>query len=119
MANTQECEDDPENEDDMLFAEQACFCAIFSNPIRLRIMAALNGRELCVGDLAKELDLSLSAVSRHLQLMKDRRAVVRRREGQSVFYRVLNQKFLEGSRLIREGLLEELQRAGDRTTRKP
>lgn len=100
-----------------LFAEQARFCGIFSNPIRLRIMAALDGRELCVGDLARELDLSLSAVSRHLQLMQDRRAVIRRREGQSVFYRVANRKFLEGSRIIREGLFEELQRTGDRINR--
>ena len=82
-------------------------------------MVALEDDEKCVGDLARELDLSLSAVSRHLQLMKDRRAVTRRREGQSVFYRITNPKFLEGSRLIRAGLIEELQRTGDRINRKP
>ncbi len=117
MESTQEPKDDHVNEDPSIFAEQARFCGIFSNPTRLRIMAALDGREMCVGDLARELDLSLSAVSRHLQLMKDRRAVTPRREAQSVFYRVTNRKFLEGSRLIREGLSEELRRTGDRINR--
>lgn len=119
MENTQEPDVDLTSGAEALFAEQARFCGIFSNPLRLRIMVALDGREMCVGDLARELDIPLSAVSRHLQIMKDRRAVLRRREGQSVIYRVANAKFLEGSRLIREGLFEELQRAGERVTTKP
>jgi ArsR family transcriptional regulator len=92
-----------------VFGLQARFCAILSNPTRLRIMALLEEQEMCVGDLARELSISLSTVSQHLQLMKDRRAVVQRRDGQNVYYRVTNPKFGKGSRLIREGLLEELR----------
>ena len=95
-----------------VFALQARFCGIFANPSRLRIMAILDDGETCVGDLARELSLSMSSVSQHLQIMKDRRAVVQRREGQNVYYRITNQKFLAGARLIREGILEELQKSG-------
>jgi ArsR family transcriptional regulator len=95
-----------------VFALQARFCGIFSNPARLRIMALLAEGERCVGDLAEELGLSMSGVSQHLQVMKDRRAVVQRREGQNVYYRVTNRKFLEASKLIREGILEEIEKAG-------
>ncbi len=91
---------------------QARFCGIFSNVARLRILALLGKRELCVGDIASELELSMSAVSQHLAVMKDRRAVSQRRDGQNVFYRVRNQKFLRGSMLIREGILEELEKSG-------
>jgi DNA-binding transcriptional ArsR family regulator len=95
-----------------VFATQARFCGIFSNVARLRILALLGKRELCVGDIANELGLSMSAVSQHLAVMKDRRAVSQRRDGQNVFYRMRNQKFLRGSLLIREGILEELEKSG-------
>jgi ArsR family transcriptional regulator len=93
------------------FNLQARFCGIFANPVRLRIMALLGEGEMCVGDLASKLGISMSSASQHLQLMKDRRAVIQRREGQNVYYRVTNGKFLEGSRLIREGVLEEIRKA--------
>jgi DNA-binding transcriptional ArsR family regulator len=95
-----------------VFELQARFCGIFSNPARLRILALLADGERSVGDLADHLGLSMPAVSQHLQIMKDRRAVAARREGRSVFYRITNEKFLRGSRLIREGILEELRRSG-------
>ncbi len=101
------------NEDqERIFALQARFCGIFSNVARLKILALLAKGELCVGDIAGELDLSMSAVSQHLAVMKDRRAVAQRREGQNVYYRVRNRKFLRGSLLIREGILEELEKSG-------
>jgi len=95
-----------------VLALQARFCGIFSNVARLRILALLGKRELCVGDISNELELSMSAVSQHLAVMKDRRAVSQRRDGQNVYYRVRNQKFLRGSLLIREGILEEIEKSG-------
>ncbi len=95
-----------------VFALQARFCGIFSNAARLRILNLLGKRELCVGDIANELGMSMSAVSQHLAIMKDRSAVSQRRDGHNVFYRVRNQKFLRGSVLMQEGLLEELEKSG-------
>jgi len=95
-----------------VFALQARFCGIFSNAVRLRILNLLGNVELCVGDIASELGLSMSAVSQHLAIMKDRSAVYQRRDGQNVYYRVCNEKFLRGSLLMQEGLLEELEKSG-------
>jgi hypothetical protein len=45
--------------------------------------------------------------SQHLRIMRDRGAVALRREGQKVYYRVANPKFIEGYKLIREGIREQ------------
>ena len=42
--------------------------------------------ELCVGDIAQILNLSQSAVSHQLKLLKDAKLVRFRREGKIIFY---------------------------------
>ena len=60
--------------------------AILADPTRLRLVAALAGRELCVCDLAASLGLSESAVSHQLRLLRERGLVRSRRDGRLVFY---------------------------------
>ena len=58
-----------------------------SDPTRIRILHALTvTEELCVCDLAVIADLSVSAVSHQLRLLRDRNLVRARREGRMVFY---------------------------------
>lgn len=57
-----------------------------ADPTRLRIVAALVERELCVGDLAAALSLSQSAVSHQLRVLRDRGLVRARREGRLSYY---------------------------------
>ncbi|HDS15300.1 MAG TPA: ArsR family transcriptional regulator [Proteobacteria bacterium] len=90
----------------------AAFCTIFSSPIRLRIMDLLGDGEMSVGAVAEALHLSLANVSQHLRLMRNQGAVVFRRDGKTLYYRVANPKFIEGILKIREGLLEELKKRG-------
>ena len=49
-------------------------------------MYALYANELCVGDIAAILNLSQSAISHQLRILKDARLVASRREGKTVFY---------------------------------
>ena len=59
----------------------------FADPTRLRILHALNIiDELCVCDLAALSDLSVSAVSHQLRLLRDRELVHARRDGRMVYY---------------------------------
>ena len=59
----------------------------FADPTRLKILHALNViDELCVCDLAALSDLSVSAVSHQLRLLRDRELVHARRDGRMVFY---------------------------------
>lgn len=57
-----------------------------ADPTRLRIVAALAARELCVGDLAATLAMSQSAVSHQLRVLRDRGLVRARRDGRLSYY---------------------------------
>jgi len=58
-----------------------------SDPTRLKILHALTVTdELCVCDLAALAELSVSAVSHQLRLLRDRDLVHARRDGRMVFY---------------------------------
>ena len=66
-------------------------CEVFkalTNPTRLRIMHALTHEELCVGDLARALELAMSALSHQLALLRRMRLITARDEGRQTFYRV-------------------------------
>jgi len=95
-----------------LFDLHAEFCAIFSSQIRLRIMWALQDDEKTVTELATQLGITVANTSQHLTIMRNRGAVEARREGRTIFYRIANQKFFQGARLIREGLVDELRKKG-------
>ena len=59
---------------------------VFGDSTRIRILHALFESELCVGDIAQILNLSQSAVSHQLKLLKDAKLVRFRREGKIIFY---------------------------------
>ena len=60
---------------------------LLSDPTRLRILAALEGEELAVGEIADVLSMSQSRISNHLRLLKEGDALEARREGAWTFYR--------------------------------
>ncbi|GAW91256.1 ArsR/SmtB family transcription factor [Calderihabitans maritimus] len=55
-------------------------------PTRLKIIKLLAEKELCVCELEFILNLTQSAVSQHLRVLKEVGLVLERREGQWVFY---------------------------------
>ena len=60
--------------------------AALGDPTRSRILYALGRRSLCVRDLALLVGVSESAVSHQLRLLRERRLVRPRREGNVVYY---------------------------------
>jgi DNA-binding transcriptional ArsR family regulator len=97
---------------DALFAVHADFCQVFADEKRLRIMWFLGGDEHSVSEIAEAVGASLQNTSQHLRVLRDKGAVCHRRDGRSVRYRVSNPKFLQGARLIRQGLVEQLRKQG-------
>jgi DNA-binding transcriptional ArsR family regulator len=57
-----------------------------ADPTRVRILSALTESELCVGDLAQTLDMSVSAISHQLRLLRELRLVRNRRRGRHIYY---------------------------------
>ena len=83
-----------------LARRQAEICSLFGNPIRIMILWVLAQREMTVGDIAAAVQASLQNTSQHLRLMKDKRVLTARREGNSVYYRVRPNQDMEGCRLL-------------------
>jgi DNA-binding transcriptional ArsR family regulator len=53
---------------------------------RLRVICALQGRELCVCQITELLGLAPSTVSRHMSILRQARLVDSRKEGRWVYY---------------------------------
>jgi ArsR family transcriptional regulator len=60
----------------------------FADDTRLRILCLLRGREVCVHEIVDALDMSQSAVSHQLRVLRDARLVSHRRDGRHVYYRL-------------------------------
>lgn len=59
---------------------------VFGDSTRIRILFVLFEAEVCVCDLAEALNMTQSAISHQLRILKQSRLVKSRREGKSVFY---------------------------------
>lgn len=59
-----------------------------STPSRVRLLYALRGNELSVGELADAAVLTQAATSQQLRVLRQLRLVAARRDGQSIRYRL-------------------------------
>jgi DNA-binding transcriptional ArsR family regulator len=85
----------PIHERPLLTPEQATeVVAMFqalANDSRLRLLHALaRAEELCVTDLAAAVEMTPQAISNQLRRLIDRRIVATRREGNHIYYRIID-----------------------------
>lgn len=92
-----------------LYRRHADFCKVIAHPTRLQIIDILHDGEMSVTDLATRLQVTVGNLSQHLNLMKQRRVLASRKEGNSVIYRLANPKMIKACCLIREILFEQMQ----------
>lgn len=59
---------------------------VFGDSTRIRILFVLFEAEVCVCDLAKTLNMTQSAISHQLKILKQNKLVKSRRDGKSIFY---------------------------------
>jgi len=59
---------------------------VFGDSTRIRILFVLFEAEVCVCDLAAALQMTQSAISHQLRILKQNKLVKSRREGKSIFY---------------------------------
>lgn len=72
-------------EDELLYDLAELF-KVFGDSTRIKILYALFEAELCVCDIARLLNLTQSAISHQLRILKTNKLVKSRREGKTVFY---------------------------------
>ena len=95
-----------------IFVYHADLCRTLANPKRLMIIAVLAKKEMSVGELSKVLDVPLSNVSQHLRTLKDRHVVHSRKEGQTVFYSLTDERMIQACNTLRWVLLDQMKARG-------
>lgn len=71
--------------EEILF-DLAEFFKVFADSTRIKILYVLLQSEMCVCDIGQTLNISQSAVSHQLRMLKQMRLVKYRKEGKSIFY---------------------------------
>ena len=59
---------------------------VFGDSTRIKILFALIESEMCVCDIAETLNMTQSAISHQLKILKQSKLVGNRREGKSIIY---------------------------------
>lgn len=72
--------------DEEILYDLAELFKIFGDSTRIRMLYVLFESEMCVCDIAQLLNLTQSAVSHQLRVLKQARLVKARRDGKTVFY---------------------------------
>lgn len=73
----------------------------FGDQTRLKILFALSEKEMCVCDLAALLEMSQSAISHQLRVLRNVRLVKHQKEGKVVYYSLDDEHVKE---IVRQGL---------------
>ena len=63
---------------------------VFGDSTRIKILYVLFEQEMCVCDIAQLLNMTQSAISHQLKILKQSRLVKNRREGKAVFYSLVD-----------------------------
>ena len=72
--------------DEEILYDLAELFKVFGDSTRVRILWALDEAEMCVCDIASVLNMTQSAISHQLRVLKQARLVKNRREGKVVYY---------------------------------
>lgn len=72
--------------DDAILYDTAELLKVFGDATRIRIIFVLCQGELCVRDIAGNLEMTQSAISHQLRVLKQARLVSTRRDGKTIFY---------------------------------
>ncbi|MHA2251440.1 MAG: ArsR/SmtB family transcription factor [Candidatus Kariarchaeaceae archaeon] len=114
-----------------LLNRQSEFCKLFTNKYRLQIIQALTDMkpnpddsskmikvpvELNVTEIEKKIkdlfsiEINQTTLSQHLSLLRKQGAVISRREGNNVYYKIANPKLIKACMLIREIIQDLLEK---------
>ena len=96
--------------DTRVYELQAEVYKALANPTRLMIISSLGEGERTVSEIVKELNLSKSNVSQHLNYMKSVGLVCSRKEGRKVYYYISDKRILKAIELVKQALFERFLR---------
>jgi ArsR family transcriptional regulator, virulence genes transcriptional regulator len=78
----------------------ASIARALSDPKRLCVLETLAGGERSVSDLSRDAGCQIPNMSQHLAVLRAAGLVATRRDGNTVYYRLTDQRVLDAYRLI-------------------
>jgi len=91
----------------------ANICAGLADPKRIMILYCLADRPQTVNDLATAVHMPQPSASRHLRVLRERGMVHATRQGQSVEYRLADERLIQALDLLRSVLRDGLAHRAD------
>lgn len=81
--------------DEKLFQKISENFKILGDKTRIKILYALSKKELCVCDISSILEMTESAISHQLRLLRKSNMVKYRKEGKIVYYSLVDEQVLQ------------------------
>ncbi len=94
----------------------ADLCSALADPNRLLLLYALFDNPRNVNELSNEVNISQSATSRHLKVLRERGLVNSNRIGQTIEYTLADKRIIEALDLLRSVLRDSLSRRANLMT---
>jgi len=88
--------------DDDARTRAAAIARALADPKRLCVVERLAGGEQSVSELSREVGCQVPNMSQHLAVLRSAGLVASRREGNTVFYRLADQRVLDAYRLLQQ-----------------
>lgn len=73
-----------------------------ADPKRLCVVERLGQGERSVSDLSRDVGCQVPNMSQHLSVLRSAGLVASRREGSTIFYRLVDQRILDAYRLLQQ-----------------
>ncbi|QVK19636.1 winged helix-turn-helix transcriptional regulator [Mycoplasmatota bacterium] len=96
-----------------LYKLHADYCKFMANPKRIEILFLLGEKEMCVDEIASEMQIKIPNISQHLAVMREKGVVEVRREGRKMYYTLANPKTLQACIIMREAMVEQIEKQID------
>jgi len=82
---------------------------------RLKILILLSEKKFCAKGISEHLEISQSAVSQHLKILKSSNIIEGKKVGYQIYYTVIDEPLIRGKEFISEILdIEILKKSGNR-----
>ncbi|MCJ7716005.1 MAG: metalloregulator ArsR/SmtB family transcription factor [Anaerolineales bacterium] len=91
----------------------ANICSAISEPSRILLLYAIHEKPLNVNGLAKAVEISQPAASRHLKVLKERGLIQANREGANVIYTLTDERLIQALDLLRDVLFDRMAHRAD------
>lgn len=93
-----------------LYKLHADFCKFMANPKRIEMLFLLGEKEMCVDEIASQMNVRVPNISQHLAVMRERGVVEVRRESTKMYYKLSNPKTLQACLIMRDAMIEQMEK---------